>query len=89
MKLAPTLNTFLTSVLLPAGDPGVRNSREMRTIALALDEILKGNVLGATDLLAQRFKAVQQASADGHWNVAKHLELLPDGQIATVTQAER
>ena len=33
--------------------------------------------LHTLDILMQRFKAVEAAIQDGHWNLAQHYELIP------------
>ena len=42
---------------------GLRTSREMRTIAEAVDALVEGDVLRAGDLLIQRFKALETAGS--------------------------
>ena len=39
--------------------------------------------------MMQRFKAVEAASVDGHWQVASKYELLPEHDASTVSAAER
>ena len=51
--------------------------REMRTLAEAVDLILKGKSLQACDMLVARFKACQQKAKDGNWAAAKWFELIP------------
>ena len=77
-------------------DMGMRNARELRTLAKALDAITAGNIALAADTLTQRWKAVETSIADGGWNLARHLELLPahdvgltlDGERAVIARAE-
>ena len=59
---------YLTSVLLPTlGEKGsLRNVRELRTLAEALDALVKGDLEGLGDLLAQRFKALEMATQEGN-----------------------
>ena len=42
-----------------------------------LDILAKGPTGEAADVLAQRFKALGQASVDGTWKRAQHLEFVP------------
>ena len=90
-KLAPVVTSYLTAVLLPAQGTaiGLRSERELRTLAMAMDLILEGNVARALDVLAQRFKAVESASGEGGWSVSRHLELLPEGRVTSVSAKER
>ena len=52
-KLAAIVEAYLTSVLLPASGSklGVRDTQELRTLAKALDRIVKGDTAGAADFL--------------------------------------
>jgi hypothetical protein len=89
--MGPRVMTYLSSVLMPAanGSMTMRNERELRTIAMAIDAILRGKVAEAADFLIQRFKAVETAHHDGHWNTARHLEALPPPKVSAVDQEER
>ena len=56
------LLTYLESVLSPRYSKeavGLRTSRELRTLAEALDELHEGNATRAGDLLIQRFKTLR------------------------------
>ena len=44
----------------------------------SLDQTLFSQVAEAADILAQRFRADETAHTDG-WGLAKHLELIGDG----------
>ena len=89
--LNAVVETYLTTVLLPAqgSNVGPRNERELRTLARAVDKILRGDTGGAADILIQRFKAIETAISDGHWGVARHLELLPPLAVTAVPEKER
>ena len=50
---------------------------------------LAGKLAEVGDTLAQRFKAVEQASRDGNWSLAKHLEVIPTNEVGTTSQRER
>ena len=56
---------------------------------MALDLILTGDVVGAADVLAQRFKAVEQSHADGNWSAARHYELIPEAGVTATRMKER
>ena len=47
-----------------------------------LDFLSNGQSGQLGDLLVQRFKAVEPAPAEGKWNVAQHLELIPPMRVA-------
>ena len=68
---------------------GVRNMRELRTLAEAIDALVAGNLPRVGGLLIQRFKAVEVAVADGSWTQARHLELIPSQDVSLVSSAER
>ncbi|CAK0909926.1 unnamed protein product, partial [Prorocentrum cordatum] len=62
----------------PQSEMGVRKVREMRTVGECLDALLRGELDHLGDLLIQRLKALEQATKDGRWQVAQHLELCDD-----------
>ena len=68
---------------------GLRTSREMRTIAEAVDALVEGDVLRAGDLLIQRFKALETSVIDGTWLRARHHELVPEEGVGLASAAER
>jgi len=85
-KSTPIVTSYLTSVLqLALGkDFHARNRQEMRTIAEAVDALLIGDLARASDILISRFSAVELASTSKHWNVAKHLELIPPQDVSSI-----
>ena len=85
------VTTYLTTALLPSSGSSMnlRTQREMRTLAEALDAILAGDLAGAGDLLMQRFRALEMATVDGNWDMARHLELIPDTAVSSVTVGMR
>ena len=56
----------------------------MRTIAEAVDALLTGDVVRASDVLISRFSAVELATTSKQWNVAKHLELIPSQDVSSI-----
>ncbi len=83
------VTTYLTTALSPAaaaaGAPlRLREMREMRTLAEALDAIIRGEPAKAGDLLMQRFRATEMPVSDGHWTLAQHLELIPETTVTSV-----
>ena len=94
-ELPPIVTLYLTTVLQvirnrSGSSLGLRNEREMRTLAEAIDDLLQGQVVQAADKLMQRFKALELASSEGgDWGVARHLELIPPGQVASVGNVEK
>ena len=41
------------------------------------------------NVLAQRFRAIEMASTEKTWSLARHLELIPDGRVTTTSQRAR
>eukprot|EP00435_Cladocopium_sp_Y103_P070974 s223_g36.t1 len=72
-KLSPVVTCYLLTVIMPA--VGVKNIsqhqlRELRTIALAVDMLLKGQSDSCGDVLLQRFKSLcMQAGKGGALNL--------------------
>ena len=89
-KLKAVAQAYLQSVLLPAtgGNMGLRSTRELQTLAKALDLVVKGKLAEAADVVAQRFKAVEAAHHDG-WDMARHVELLPPTSVSAMPEQER
>ena len=89
--LAPIVTAYLTSVLQPSLGKELtrRNERELRTLAEAIDAILGGNLAGACDMLVQRFKAVEASATSDGWQVGRHLELIPEARVSSISQEER
>ena len=64
-KLSPVVTRYLLTVIIPAiGEKNLpaHHLREMRTLALAVDFLLKGHSGSCGDVLLQRFKSMQAAS---------------------------
>ena len=86
--LTPRVMEYVTTVGFK-NVVGIRNQKELKTLAQALDAILTGNLCLAGDTLMQRLKALEQASADGTWAAAEYLEVTPRGSATSVPQEER
>ena len=67
----------------------MRNRRELRTLAEALDLLLDGDPLKAADVLMARFSSVELASADSSWAVSQHLELVPGSMGGVASEAAK
>ena len=71
--------TYLNTIFHARHSPyqvGPRNCQEMKTLAEALDSLVCGDLGHVGDVLMQRLKALEQAQEDGHWMLAKELELV-------------
>eukprot|EP00438_Fugacium_kawagutii_P020464 Skav206769 [mRNA] locus=scaffold167:516646:518277:+ [translate_table: standard] len=86
-NMTPSTGTayFLTVVVPQYRDRlPLRASRELRTIAKALDLVAQGEAARAADVLAQRYKALEMSLSDQNWSRAQHVELIPpDGAVLT------
>eukprot|EP00971_Amphidinium_carterae_P240252 4770000-Amphidinium_carterae.1 len=89
--LAPIVTTYLTTALMPSmGEAlGLRNGRELLTLARAVDALLRGDTVVAAECLLQRFKAVEMSAIEGSWSNAKHLEVIPEQRVTAISGAER
>ena len=84
--------SYLTSIVhghVPPSQLGARSSREMRTLAEALDALKGGRLPQLADLLMQRFKSLEVAALDGNWAVASKLELVPEAPLGLASPEER
>ena len=86
----PVLNKFLQQAMVAQGHLEGRNLRELQTIALAGDAILKGQLEEGLEILLQRWKRVE-AVATGALTprAAEHLELLPPTKPTALSVDER
>ena len=83
--LPTVMQAYLSTVYFPSRTErsiGLRTSREMRTIGLAVDLIVGGHILHGLDVLLQRFKALEIAAEQGSWEQARWLELIPSADVA-------
>ena len=88
--MRPRVIQYLTTASHGAsGERGIRNERELHTLALAMDSLLQGDLAAAGDVLMQRFKAVEIAATEQNWDLAKYIEVLPERGASAVTEAER
>ena len=85
---APRLQEYYQHITVHS-NPGIRNAREMRTLSLAGDLLLSGQIALCGDALAQRLRALETAQADGSWAAAEQLELLPPTGASSVPEHER
>ena len=77
---AAATHYFLTTLQPQLGPKlNMRSQRELRTLSQLIDLLAVGKV-GQADVIAQRMKAVEKATLEGHWNSAQFLELIaPEG----------
>jgi hypothetical protein len=94
-KLPAVALKYLLMVLIPAraaaaGKDGERLSpgmiRQLRTVATAIDMLVRGRQLESLDVLVQRYKALEMSLQDGGWSNAQHLELLPKTTVSITSR---
>ena len=68
---------------------GARTVREMRTLALIGDLLLRGQLASALDVLVQRTKALELSVEHQGWAQARWLELAPSVVAACWSGEER
>ena len=61
----------------------------MKTLASVFDAILEGALGRAGDILLGRYKAPEDATLSGSWEVAQDYEAIPLRDITIVSDAER
>eukprot|EP00434_Breviolum_minutum_P037625 symbB.v1.2.033370.t1/scaffold4139.1/size44681/1 len=85
------VSAYLNQVLFnqhPPASIGMRNARELVTLAEGLDLLMEENFAGLGDLLMQRMKAVEASLSEG-WGVANYQELIPPPKATLTTDQER
>ena len=78
-KLPAVAMGYLAGVFLVQNPPatvGVRNLRELRTVATVIDMLCHNDSLRALDVLVQRLKALELAHNQQGWSQASQLELV-------------
>ena len=86
----PRVVQYLTTVLdRGPKDVGLRNRRELRTLAETLDLLLEGDPLRAADVLMARFASVELAATDQTWAISQHLELIPGAAGGAASEAAK
>ena len=82
---------YLTMILRGKNMPHMtaEQSRELRTLAEALDSLGQGNLGEVAYILMQRFKSREHAALTGQEDLAKHLELIPPAEGGLISADER
>ena len=85
------VNAYLNQVLFnqhPASSMGMRNARELVTLATCIDLLMEEQFASLGDVLMQRLKAVEASLSEG-WSVANFQELIPPPKATLTTDQER
>ena len=81
---------YLQKALSPSAHLNRATQRELGTLALAADKILKGDLEPALEILLQRFKAVESvATGTLSGAVAQNLEVIPQSEVSSLGLSER
>lgn len=78
--LPAVARAYLTQIYLvksPETQIGLRNLRELRTLAMMVDYMASNDTLRAMDVAVQRMKSIEVFVAQGNWTQASLLELVP------------
>ncbi len=65
-----------------------RCTKELETLAAAVDLLIARRLPELADLLMQRFKALERSALDGHWEIASQYELRTSATQGLATQDE-
>ena len=85
---ATATHYFLTIMAPQLGSKmNLRTQRELRTLMVAVDHLARKAPAKAADVLCQRIKALERATAEGHWNTAQFLELIPS-EMSTLLERD-
>ncbi len=63
-----------------------RSTKELETLAAAVDLLIARRLPELADLLMQRFKAIERNALDGHWEIASQYELRTTATQGLATQ---
>eukprot|EP00435_Cladocopium_sp_Y103_P064846 s332_g26.t1 len=78
---------YYRQVIAPRG--GSRGlQREMMTLSVLIDALIEGDVLGATDMAAQRLKSLELMQQGSDPNLAQQIELIPREHLGMVADNE-
>ncbi|CAK0851484.1 unnamed protein product, partial [Prorocentrum cordatum] len=73
----------------PPGQMRINTQRELQTLATALDLLECGCLADLSDVLMQRFKALELSLSDASWQVASELEIVPDAPPSLASMGEQ
>ena len=90
-RTPPVATPYLLTVILPTyrEKMTMRLLRELKTLSYALDFLALGQGERASDILAQRMKALELVLSDQGWNRAQFLELIPPEGAGLVDPEEQ
>ena len=83
---------YVNQIVLTRHTPsqiGIRNQRELITLASGIDLLLQGKLGELGDLMVQRLKALESSLGDQSWQTARHQELIPATTASLTGEIER
>ena len=90
--LPPVGRAYLHQIFFHHHHPsqiGMRCTREMKTIMLAVDLVCRNDSLRALGVLLQRQKSLELELETGRWREAQALELVPSDDVSSFTRQEK
>ena len=90
-EFAPVAELYLHTAFFPKypeNAVGIRTARELKTLAKAVDQLCRGQVVQGLDVLLQRMKALEVVATQGSWTQARWFELLPQQDVASWSPEE-
>jgi hypothetical protein len=79
VEMPPVARAYLSQIYMvrnPEASLGLRNVRELRTLATLVDMMASNDCLRALDVALQRMKAIEPFVTQGNWSQANMLELV-------------
>jgi len=73
----------------PVAQVRINTVRELQTLATALDLLENGALAQLSDVLMQRFKALELSLSDSSWQIASELEIVPDHRPTLASMDEQ
>ena len=90
-RVKPIATTYLLTIFFirhPPKELGLRTERELRTLMLCIDHLIRGDLGRALDVMCQRVKALEKSVIDQNWNTARWLELIPTSEAMLIPRDE-
>ena len=81
------MGSYFSICIRPSMGNAMGPIRELHHLSTAIDLLRQGSLNLLGDMLASRFMAIHQASVDGNWTAAKHMELFPLEDSSAATSA--
>ena len=80
------MTSYFNIIIRPQLGQAMGPTRELHHLSTAIDCLRKGDLGLLGDLLASRFISIHQATIDGGWQAARHLEIMPLEDVSAAGQ---